>query len=112
MEEVKLRHYDLSNGMARQMSPLLLGRLVETIPHTAVEVFGLEWFYGGGVQSLPSRQVVQVYGFEPVEVISLGRTDKTKEELLRFLQVWPASSLWQDLLREMFLLCCMIRLSF
>ena len=84
--EVRLRHYDLSNGLARQMSPMLLGRLVETIPHTAVEVFGLEWFYGGGIQSLPSREVVQVYGFEPVEVLPLGRTTKTKAELLRFLQ--------------------------
>jgi hypothetical protein len=85
-EEVKLRHYDLSNGMARSMSPMLLGRLIESVPHTGVSVFGLEWFYGGGIQSLPSHQVVAVYGFEPVEVISLGRTSKTKQELLRFLE--------------------------
>ena len=66
---------------------VLVGKLIETIPHTAVEVFGLEWFYGGGIQSLPSREVVQVYGFEPVEVLVLGLTTKTKTDLLRFLEV-------------------------
>ena len=38
--EVVLHVYDLSMGMAKQMSPMLLGRQIEMIPHTGVHVHG------------------------------------------------------------------------
>ena len=39
MSSVTLRVYDLSRGMARQMSPALLGKQIEGIWHTGVLVF-------------------------------------------------------------------------
>lgn len=50
---VELYIYDLTNGMASMMSQLLLGRHIEGIWHTAVVVFGREYFFGGhGIQAI------------------------------------------------------------
>jgi hypothetical protein len=37
---VSLRVYDLSRGMARQLSPALLGKQIDGIWHTGVLVYG------------------------------------------------------------------------
>ena len=50
MVKVQLRVYDLSRGLAKQLSLAMLGRQVDGIWHTGVLVHGLEYFYGGGVQ--------------------------------------------------------------
>ena len=47
MPKVELYIYDLSQGMAASLSPMLLGRSIEAIYHTAVVVYGREYFYGG-----------------------------------------------------------------
>lgn len=44
---VLLYVYDLSNGVAKNISPFLLGRRIEGVWHTAVVVYGNEYFYGG-----------------------------------------------------------------
>lgn len=49
MSKVQLYVYDLSNGVARQLSQQLTGRLIEGIWHTSVVVFGKEVFYGQGI---------------------------------------------------------------
>lgn len=43
---VELYIYDLTSGMAAMMSQMLLGRHIEGVWHTAVVVFGREFFYG------------------------------------------------------------------
>ena len=74
---VELYVYDLSNGMARQLSAQLTGRQIDGIwysllfynlhpllnctlyRHTSVVVFGKEVFYGGGINTtLPGRSHV------------------------------------------------------
>lgn len=40
MASVTLRVYDLSGGMARQLSPALLGKQIDGIWHTGVLVYG------------------------------------------------------------------------
>lgn len=51
--KVELYIYDLTQGMATMMSPLLLGRQIDGIWHTAVVVFGREYFYGAhGITSI------------------------------------------------------------
>ena len=44
---VQLHIYDLSRGMARSLSPALLGTTIDGIWHTAIVVYGREIFFGG-----------------------------------------------------------------
>ena len=46
---VHLHVYDLSQGMARSLSPVLLGRQLDGVWHTAVVVAGKEWYFGQGI---------------------------------------------------------------
>lgn len=49
---VQLYVYDMTNGVASVMSQMLLGQHIEGIWHTAVVVYGREFFYGSsGIQS-------------------------------------------------------------
>lgn len=84
---VTLRVYDLSRGIARQMSPALLGKTIDGIWHTGVLVFGREYFFGGGgIQALAPEVVVARYGMEPVQLVPLGDTPKTQAQLEEFLR--------------------------
>ncbi|PHJ18735.1 uba ts-n domain-containing protein [Cystoisospora suis] len=76
---VQLRVYDISKGLARQLSPMLLGRQIDGVWHTGVVVYGYEYFYGGGVCCLPPATVERDYGLTPARVITMGYTtvDKT-----------------------------------
>ena len=48
-QKVIVYQYDLTQGMAKTMSRGLLGKQIEGVWHTAVCVFGKEYFYGGGI---------------------------------------------------------------
>lgn len=44
--------------------------------HTGLIVYGKEYFFGGGLQSMPHEVFVQMHGGErPKEYIDLGFTD-------------------------------------
>lgn len=45
---VELMLYDISHGVAKALGPLLIGRKVEAV-HSAVLVFGSEYWYGGNI---------------------------------------------------------------
>lgn len=49
MHEVALYVYDLSHGLARQLSPAFLGEQVDGIWHTSVVAWNREIFFGNGV---------------------------------------------------------------
>lgn len=52
-QTVLLYIYDLTHGLASGLSQMLLGRHIEGIWHTAVVIYGREYFYGGeGVKSI------------------------------------------------------------
>ena len=52
--KVEIHLYDLSQGMARQFSPMFLGKQIDGIWHTGIVVYGREYYFGGGIcQSLP-----------------------------------------------------------
>ncbi|KAI0320158.1 PPPDE putative peptidase domain-containing protein [Amylostereum chailletii] len=71
MASVKLYVYDLSNGMAKQMSRQLTGRQIDGIWHTSVVVFGKEVFYGQGINiTAPGRS----HHGQPLQVIDVGET--------------------------------------
>ncbi|CAB1119021.1 unnamed protein product [Ectocarpus sp. CCAP 1310/34] len=77
---VQLALYDLSRGMAKAMSMAILGKQIDGIWHTGIIVYGKEYFFGGGLQSMPHEQFVQMHGgVGPTEYIELGYTDLTQE---------------------------------
>ncbi|KAH8584935.1 UBA TS-N domain-containing [Cryptosporidium sp. chipmunk genotype I] len=80
-EKVELHIYDLSNGMASQLSPMLLGRTIEAIYHTGVLVYGYEYFYGGGIVCVRPEEITRLYGLKPIRTLALGTTRKTQKEL-------------------------------
>ena len=85
MTTVTLRIYDLSMGMAAQMSQALLGKQIEYIPHTGIVVYGVEYFFGGGIQKMPPSQVESTFGLRPVKTEVLGTTDISQDNFHTFL---------------------------
>ncbi|XP_037406281.1 uncharacterized protein LOC119268685 isoform X1 [Triticum dicoccoides] len=79
---VKLHIYDLSRGMARQLSTTVLGKPIDAIWHTGVVVHGKEYFFGGGVQQ--DRPGRTPYG-TPARVEHFGVTHVGKEDFEDFL---------------------------
>ena len=78
MTEVRCYMYDISGGMARQMSGMLLGRQINAIWHTAVVAFGREYFFDGGVgieAGVPARTRFGT----PLSMVAIGTTTKTRE---------------------------------
>jgi thiol-disulfide isomerase/thioredoxin len=75
--------YDLSRGMARQLSMPLLGRHIEGIWHSSIVVYGEEYFYGGGI-SVATPPGTTAYGI-PVRKVPLGRTQIARALFHEFL---------------------------
>ncbi|CAM6010901.1 unnamed protein product [Sphagnum balticum] len=81
--KVELYIYDLSQGLARQLSVQFLGKALDGIWHTAVGVYGKEYYFGGGLQSNPIGQ--SSYG-NPVQVMLLGHTQIPQDIFEEYLQ--------------------------
>ncbi|KAJ1970227.1 hypothetical protein IWQ62_000054 [Dispira parvispora] len=80
---VQLYVYDLSQGMARSLSPQLVGRVIEGIWHTSVVAFGIEFFYGQGIQRVSPPGTTH-HG-RPLRQLSLGSTQVPPDVLDAFL---------------------------
>ncbi|XP_070381747.1 uncharacterized protein [Dermacentor albipictus] len=82
--EVQLYVYDLSKGLAKKLSPALLGRQLPGVWHTSIVVRGREYFFGStGIDSCPAgRTILQ----EPDKVISLGRTELPHRVFLDYIR--------------------------
>ncbi|XP_055813014.1 uncharacterized protein LOC129882651 isoform X2 [Solanum dulcamara] len=81
--KVTLNVYDLSQGLARQLSTTFLGKAIEGIWHTGVVVYGHEYYFGGGIQHAPAGTTP--YG-TPVQVVDLGVTHVPKDVFEMYLQ--------------------------
>lgn len=80
---VKLYIYDMSRGMARQLSPIMLGKQLDGIWHTSIVIFGDEFFYGGeGITSCPPGGTMLG---EPNSIVDLGSTEVTEEIFMEYL---------------------------
>uniref|UniRef100_A0AAY4BW85 palmitoyl-protein hydrolase n=1 Tax=Denticeps clupeoides TaxID=299321 RepID=A0AAY4BW85_9TELE len=79
---VQLYIYDLSRGMARQLSPIMLGE--ERGPrHTSIVVYGEEFFFGGvGISSCPPGGTMLG---PPDNVVELGSTEVNEEIFMDYL---------------------------
>ena len=80
---VFLHIYDISQGMARSMSQMFLGKQIDGIYHTGIVVYGQEYYFGGGICSGPPKQTP--FGF-PNKIEQIGETQIPKEIFLEFLR--------------------------
>lgn len=70
--DVHLLVYDLSRGLAREMSADLLGFQLDAIYHTAIKLRGREYVYDGSIVSIiPGSSHLG----QPMQEIFLGRTE-------------------------------------
>ncbi|TPX34991.1 hypothetical protein SmJEL517_g02496 [Synchytrium microbalum] len=83
MADVQLYVYDISNGMARSLSLMLTGQHFDAIYHTAVVIFGTEYFFGGGgiEGSTPGGSP---FG-NPLEVVDMGQTHIPHEVVMEYI---------------------------
>lgn len=82
-QKVTLYVYDLSQGLAKQVSSSLLGKAFEGIWHTGIVVYDTEYYFGGGIQKSPIGTAP--YG-TPIKLIDLGVTKITKDAFESYLQ--------------------------
>ncbi|KAI1718123.1 PPPDE putative peptidase domain-containing protein [Ditylenchus destructor] len=69
---VTLHVYELTRGLARSMSMMLLGRQIEGVWHTGIVVYGKEYFYGShGISYVPAGSFSLG---APDELVNLGET--------------------------------------
>jgi desumoylating isopeptidase 1 len=91
MEVVVLLVYDLSRGLAKQMSLGLTGQQIDGIWHTAVLVYGREYCFGQGIETFTPGVANSLYG-SPVESITMGMTSIPKPLFLEYItemkKVW------------------------
>lgn len=80
--DVHLLIYDLSMGLARQMSAQLLGFQIEAVYHTSIQLNGREYVYDGNI-------VVIVPGSShlgrPMQEMPLGRTQLPMDVIEEYL---------------------------
>ncbi|KAJ9126117.1 hypothetical protein QFC24_002390 [Naganishia onofrii] len=82
MSKVLLYVYDLSGGLARQLSLPLTGKFIEGIWHTSVVVYGREIYYGQGIlESLPGK----THHGQPVRQIDCGVTEIPEDMFNEYL---------------------------
>lgn len=81
--DVHLLVYDLSRGLARQMSMGLLGFQLDAIYHTSIELQGREYVYDGGIISIvPGSSHLG----QPLERLHLGKTDLPMDVIGDYLE--------------------------
>jgi len=81
---VQLVLYDLSQGMARNLSAQFLGgpeHAIDLIPHTGIVVFGKEYFFGGsGIAVEDPIYFRSSRNMHPISIETLGTTTVSKNE--------------------------------
>ena len=75
--------YDLSGGIVKGLSKAILGKEIDGIYHTAVCVYGREYYYSGGINKSSPRKTK--FGI-PIKEISFGYTHKTQKEFESYLR--------------------------
>ncbi|KAI5917549.1 hypothetical protein F4810DRAFT_716334 [Camillea tinctor] len=80
--DVHLLVYDLSGGLARQMSMGMLGFQLDAIYHTSIELEGMEYVYDGGINAIhPGTSHLG----RPLQRLHLGKTELPLEVVIEYL---------------------------
>ena len=75
--------YDISQGMARSMSQMLIGKQLEGIWHTGIVVYNREYYFGGGICMGPPKQTP--FG-PPNKIEKIGETQIPQDLFHEFLR--------------------------
>lgn len=80
--DVVLNMYDLSRGVARAVSPWLLSEPLQGVWHSAVVIFGKEYYFGGDIY----YDTPGATGFgKPIKSIWLGSTLRLQDDFHTFI---------------------------
>lgn len=63
----------------------MLGRKLEGVWHSGIEVYGFEYFYGGGIVKMRPQNVEATFGISPAQVHLLGVTKLTRMDFEKYL---------------------------
>ncbi|KAF2809144.1 DUF862-domain-containing protein [Mytilinidion resinicola] len=80
--DVQLYVYDLSQGLARQLSRQFLGTQIDAVYHTALVFGGVEYFFGQGIQTCYPGTT---HHGAPMEIIPMGETALPMEIILEYM---------------------------
>jgi uncharacterized cupredoxin-like copper-binding protein len=80
---VQLYVYDLSRGLARNMSAAFLGVQIDAVYHTAIVMEGIEYLYDGGIKT--ARPGMTHLG-KPMRIVELGKTELPMEVIMDYLE--------------------------
>jgi hypothetical protein len=81
--EVQLYVYDLSGGMARNLSATLLGVQIDAVYHTSIILEGLEYLYDRGIQTVAPGNT---HLGQPMQIIELGTTGLPLDVIMEYLE--------------------------
>lgn len=82
-EKVTLLVYDITMGMAKAMSMMLIGQQIDAVYHTSLVVYGTEYFFGGGICQMQPKTTP--YG-KPIDEVLIGETEIPKEFFEEYLK--------------------------
>lgn len=75
-DKVVLALYDITNGLAKSMSMMIIGHQVDAVYHSSLIVYGRQYYFGGGICWDPPEQTP--YG-KPIQKIEMGETEIPKQ---------------------------------
>jgi len=101
---VEIALYDLSMGMAANLSGQLLGpdHAIPMIPHTAIIAYVREYFFSSGIQNMEPNMFRRSRGIQPVQIIAKGETTISREEFEQWCQSSSTRSLYNEFSYDLF----------
>lgn len=81
--DVELYIYDLSRGLARNISAALLGTQIDAIYHTSIVFGGVEYVYDGGIKMInPAKSHLG----KPMQIMKMGTTELPMDVIQEYLE--------------------------
>lgn len=81
--DIQLYVYDLTHGMARNMSRQFLGIQIDAVYHTAIVFGGIEYFFGAGVQTCYAGST---HHGKPMEIVPMGVCNLPMDVIQEYLE--------------------------
>jgi hypothetical protein len=79
---VQLYVYDLSNGLARNVSQALLGTHIDAVYHTSIVMGNVEYVYDGGIKTVDPANT---HLGRPMQILELGTTELPMDVIMEYL---------------------------